>query len=331
MRHAKAVTGFPVAALPVWPAGGVPADTLARDIARWVDAPALATLVQSFGGALPAAATEARLAYLDEFSTVWDSRHGGERLDACYPERDEATRQLVLAAATALGLAGRERPSADRYDHVLILGGGPVTGQARSRFAADLLADGVAAGEVSALGSLRPLAVSSAALGAADLTEGDGMLMAAQEAFPPLGAVTAGGGTTAAGHDWWVKTYPSTGLRVNVIAAPPTQPGRRANTADTMRGWAELVARPAPEDHILIVTTHLYVPFQHADAIDTLGLPYRCGIDTVGFDTATFHAWPKGPAHAGEVLQELRSAIRSMRTLHRSVQGVRPVGEPGGR
>jgi hypothetical protein len=317
------VSHFPPVRLPVWPAGGASTATLAEDIADWVGSAALAALVERFGGTVPAGDTGSRLAYLDDFSIVWDSRRGGERSQARYAEHDEPTRRLVLAAATALGLAGRERPAADHYDHVLILGGGPITGRARSRFAADLLAGGVTTGAVAGLGSLRPLPVTSAALGAAvELTEGDGMLMAAQEAFPPLGDTTVRQGTTEAGHDWWVKTYPSEVGPVSVVAAPPTQPGRRANTADTMLAWADLVGRPTPQERILLVTTHLYVPFQHADAISTLGLPYRCGIDTVGFDTATFQAWPKGPAHVGEFLQELRSAIRSLRTLYDSLQRI---------
>ena len=317
------VSTFPPVALPAWPAGGAPVEALARDIADWVGSPALAALVRRFGGDIPSGDVATRLTYLDEFSIVWDSRRGGERSQARYADHDEATRQLVIAAATALGLADRERPATDRYDHVLILGGGPVTGRARSRFAANLLDGGVTTGTVAALGSLRPLPVTSAALGSpVELTEGDGMLMAGQEAFPPLGDVTARHGTTEAGHDWWVKTYPSGMGPVTVVAAPPTQPGRRAITADTMLGWAELVARPTPDERILLVTTHLYVPYQHADAIATLGLPYRCGIDTVGFDTATFPAWPNGPAHVGEFLQELRSAIRSMRTLHARLERV---------
>lgn len=165
--------------------------------------------------------------------------------------------------------------------------------------------------------------MTSAALGSpVELTEGDGMLMAVQEAFPPLDTVAVRSGTTEAGHDWWVKTYPTTSGQVNVIAAPPTRPGMRANTADTMLGWAELVTRPTPEERVLVVTTDLYVPFQHADAIKTLGLTYRCGIETVGFSTRTFHAWPKGPSRTGELLQELRSAIRSLRALHASAERV---------
>ncbi|HEY0698378.1 MAG TPA: hypothetical protein VGD43_11280 [Micromonospora sp.] len=315
------MTGFPVARLPVWPAGGGSTETLARDIADWVNSAALAALLHAFGSAMPGGDTGARLAYLDDFSIVWDSRGGGERLDARYAERDEPTCQLIAAAVSALGLAGREQPAADRYDHVLILGGGPVTGRARSRFAADLLDGGVTTGTVAGLGSLRPLPSTSAIEGV-ELTEGDGMLIAVREAFPPSGDVTGRSGTTEAGHSWWVKSYPSTGGQVSVIAAPPTRPGLRANTADTMLGWAELAARPTPDERVLVVTTDLYVPFQHADAIMTLGLPYRCGIETVGFSTRTFHAWPKGPSHTGELLQELRSAIRSMRSLYTAAQRV---------
>jgi hypothetical protein len=68
---------------------------------------------------------------------------------------------------------------------------------------------------------------------------------------------------------------------------------------------------------VLLVTTDLYVPFQHVDAIKTLGLDLRCGIETVGFSRRTFPHWPSGPAKHGELLQEIRSAILSLHNLLR--------------
>jgi hypothetical protein len=314
------MTPFPVTSLPTWPAGGIATPEMAEQIAGWASAPAFAALVEAFGGTPPDGDIGARLGYLEDFSIVWDSRAGAERLDTRYVESDEQTRRLVAAAAAALGLTGYERPAADRYDHVLVLGGGPVTGRARARFAADLLDAGVNGQTVSGLGSLRPLPVSSAALGdGIEMTEGDGMLLAVQEAFPPLAEPEVRSGSTVNGHGWWVKSYPAAKVDVRVLAAPPTRLGQRANTADTMVGWAELVTAPGPGDRILVITTDLYVPFQHAEAIRTLGLAYRCGIETVGFSTRTFHGWPKGPSHTGELLQEIRSAIRSMRALHNTL------------
>jgi len=312
------MTQFPIVRLPAWPAGGATPEALAHDIAQWIDSAAMAALVRAFGGDLPAGDVDARLAYLEDFSMVWDSRAGGERIDARYIERDDATRKLIEATAPALGLAGRQRPALDHYDHVLVLGGGRITGRARAHFAAELLSSGTSAGTVTGLGSLRELPARPGQQGDPEIaTEGDAMLAAVRQAFPPAGEITTRAGTTADGNGWWVKSYVSDGRPVSVVAAPPTRPGQRANTPDTLTGWAELVTRPAATDRVLLVTTDLYVPFQHAEAIRVLGLPHRCGIDTVGFDTRSFGAWPNGPSHPGELLQELRSAIRSLHNLHR--------------
>lgn len=73
------------------------------------------------------------------------------------------------------------------------------------------------------------------------------------------------------------------------------------------------------------MTAPIYVPFQHCDAIRTLGVPYGCAIDTVGVDPTLADApLPEPTLTPGRYLQEVRSAIRSMRTLHASVSAVEP-------
>ncbi|MEV6525746.1 hypothetical protein AB0M43_27740 [Longispora sp. NPDC051575] len=97
-----------------------------------------------------------------------------------------------------------------------------------------------------------------------------------------------------------------------ILAAPSRTPGRRANTADTYRYWAE---NYSPTGRLLLVTSTAYVPFQHCDALRVLGLEYGCEIDTVGLAPT---ALPFTPAN---YLQEVRSAIRSMRALHAVLTG----------
>jgi hypothetical protein len=67
-----------------------------------------------------------------------------------------------------------------------------------------------------------------------------------------------------------------------------------------------------------MVTAPIYVPFQHCDALRTLALPYGCGIDTVGVDPTApwLRAFPEPAPTPGRHLQEIRSAIRSLRALH---------------
>jgi hypothetical protein len=88
----------------------------------------------------------------------------------------------------------------------------------------------------------------------------------------------------------------------------------RANTADGFVGWAELLPGAAHGAQLLLVTTDMFVPFQHCDAVRVLGLGYGATIETIGFATATSR-WVRA-ARTFEVLQEVRSAILSMRLLH---------------
>lgn len=336
---------FANAALPPCLPGGSTTD-LESSISDWVRSDALAALVNAFGGDpfggdptgthAPAAPTDtgARLAALDLFSAqVWDFRQGGERVEATDPTFSAEIDALVAAAAPALGLAARTRPAWDSYQHVLILGGGLASCLARARLAADLISAGVTTTSVSGLGSLRPLAKSHPDLPYRP-TEGDAMLVAARRTFAPDAEFTYRRGSVAPDEPWWVRTATGSSPTLHVLAAPKAPQRKRANTADTLVGWTTLVTRPEPTDRILVVTTDLYVPFQHSDAIRIIGLPYRCGIDTLGLNTIRPN--PSGAETAGlemagagtagadgvprsttaKILQEVRSAIQSVRALH---------------
>lgn len=94
---------------------------------------------------------------------------------------------------------------------------------------------------------------------------------------------------------------------------------RWANTADGYAGWASLVATPQPGERVLVVTTDLFVPFQHCDAVRLLGLAHGCEIDTVGFAPIDYPQWLP-PYSTTHLLMEVRSAILSMCTLYEEWQ-----------
>jgi hypothetical protein len=248
-------------------------------------------LVGAFGGDLPDAAPGDLLAWLDEFSGAhWDFRAGRER-DQVRVELPGPLAAAALTAARGLGLTGAAEPSHAGYAHLLILGGLARACLQRTEHAARLAAR-LRIGAVAALGSLRPLGPEERALPGAEgcATEADALAAGVRAAFA---------------------------ADVPVLVAPPGDPGApRANTADTYAHWAAL-AGPRPDERILIVTSPIYVPFQHCDAIRILALPYRCGIETVGFDPSR-SGTPQPPGAAGpdRVLPEIRSAIRAARALH---------------
>ncbi|WP_433311772.1 hypothetical protein [Micromonospora chersina] len=313
-------------ALPAGAVGTTRAE-LTAGVRAWVDSPPMRALVGHFGGDWPAGDLSAVLAGLDDFSARhWDFRGGRERPDAREPAFDPATVGLVLDAAAALGLVRAVPPTLPRYAHLLVLGGLAHACLRRTAYAAHL-ARTIAGvdGEVAVLGSFRALSpVESRML--ADLgvhgcaTEVDALDAGVRVAFGVDAPSEEIGEDADHPHRAWSsRTYRPTGAPpVRVLAAPSGEPDRRrAHTADTQRFWAGHV-RLRDGDPVLMVTAPIYVPFQHCDALRTLAVPFGCGVDTVGVDPAlaTPVRVPEPTLTAGRYLQEIRSAVRSMRALH---------------
>ncbi|MEV4465874.1 hypothetical protein AB0J51_19890 [Micromonospora echinofusca] len=308
-------------------AAGTSAEAITAGVRAWVGSAPLRGLVGHFGGDWPDGDLAAVLARLDDFSARhWDFRGGRERPDAREPAFDPATARLVLATAAALGMVRPAVPARPRYAHLVVLGGLAHACQRRVAYAAHLLRAGTrVTGEVAVLGSFRPLSeVECRALDAAGVPPCDTEVAALDAAVRRefgVAAPTEDDGRDAGHphHSWSSRTYrPVGGPPVRVLAAPSSDPARRrAHTADTQRFWAEHV-RLRAGDPVLTVTAPIYVPFQHCDALRTLAGPYGCAIETVGVDPALpdVAGLPEPALTPGRYLQEIRSAIRSMRALH---------------
>lgn len=311
--------------------GGADTAAITAGIAGWVGAAPLRGLVAHFGGDWPGGDLAAVLAGLDDFSARhWDFRGGRERPEAREPAFDPATAARVLAAAAALGLVRPRPPARPGYAHLVVLGGLAHACLRRVAYAAHLLRAGTrVTGEVAVLGSFRPLSPTEHAMLAAAGVAGCDTEVAALDAAVRLAFGVTGlaeqDGVDAGHphHSWSSRTYRPVGTPpVRVLAAPSSEPDRRrAHTADTQRFWAEHV-RLAPGDPVLLVTAPIYVPFQHCDALRTLAVPYGCRIETVGVDPALpdLATLPEPTLSPGRYLQEIRSAIRSMRALHATLR-----------
>ncbi|WP_432826576.1 hypothetical protein [Dactylosporangium sp. CA-092794] len=306
-------------ALPPCGPGGPDPEAIAASIGAWVTSPALAELVARFGGTVPGTPVADALEHVAEFSRVWDFRGGvRERFDT---ERIDYGGELdarLRALIHALGLSGSHRPAHDRYDHVVVLGGGIRVTLGRTEYAARLLTEGLAARAVTGLGSLRRRDDrehrEALRLGLDPVeTEADMMTAGLRRALDlPEPAAVRGG------DDWWHRSWPAprpSTAEVHVLAAASTRPPLRANTADTLLGWAEHVHTPVPGERLLFVTNDPYVLHQHCDVIRLVGARYGCGVETIGFDEATMRAWGR-PLSTTELLQEVRSALLAMRNLH---------------
>ncbi|WP_422772283.1 hypothetical protein ACN28C_04275 [Plantactinospora sp. WMMC1484] len=329
-------------------AAGTSRDDLVAGLTGWVRSRPLRDLVAAFGAELPDRMAPAELlAWLDDFSARhWDfrRRHGAaERDEVAETDLAPAVAELVRTAAEALGLAGPRPVPARRYDHLLVLGGLARSCLDRTAYAAWLVGTGtVEVGEIAALGSFRPLRPveidrlhlpagrTGGGAPAAQLDGGyevDAMELGVRAAFgcpAPVQQRRSAGEITH--RSWSVAVYrPAAGPVVRVLAAPSTEPAtRRAHTSDTYHFWATEL-RPAPGARLLVLTSQLYVPFQHCDAIRTLGLGYGCQVETVGLDPALFPGHASAEPGADRYLQEIRSAIRSIRNLF-GVLGELPPG-----
>ena len=322
--------GIALPRVPLLPAGD--RDELRDALQRWVDSQALHAAVSEFAGEVPAAPLADQLQWLEEFSAKWDYRCGKERNLAEVPRLKPETQKVAFAAAEALGLIGAETPEEHRdgrdrpvrYEHVLILGGLVRACLARPLHAAKLLRDGIIeAGSVTALGGFRTIAGDE--VGMVEQVTGEHV----DDEFHAMDAGVRGAfGLTdpqsergedsdMLGASWRVREYSADDLPIRVVAAPSLAPGdRRANTPDTYAWFATQLAQLRRGDRVLIVTTEIYVPYQHADALRMLLLPYGAMIDTVGVLPGNAHPALRQTFGPDKYLQELRSTICAYCALH---------------
>lgn len=297
-------------------------------IREWVGSEPIRDLVQVFGGDTDAVFAGddlgAWLARLDEFSDRWDSRQGSERNVAAGLELTAHQIRIVEGASEALGLTRSSEPHSDTYDHLLMLGGLLRACVTRPAFAAHLvLNDRIQVGSVTALGGHRPFRGDEFELarraGFEDVSDEFSALDAGTRRAFGLGAPTSEEGQPLDVDNaaWSIRTYAtSDGTKVRVAAAPSSQPElRRANTADSYAWFAQEVGSVSAGSRILIITTAIYVPAQHAAAVRMLSLPFGAIVETVGIIPGEVIPELDQQFTPSNYLQEIRSAIRSLREL----------------
>jgi hypothetical protein len=332
-----AMTSVTYDAVPL-PAGvaGADAREIIAGVHGWISSRPMRDLVVGFGGKLPDLDTGDLLAWLDAFSAEhWDFRRmeaekrampaafGVERDQVVGFEFTPATAELVSAAAQALGLVTAAPPAHPSYDHVVVLGGLAPACLQRTAYTAHLVRGGLETATMAALGSFRALGDHErAVLGEPAEFEVDAMEIGVRRAFGAERPIQRRGSTGAVERtSWRVHTYVyDSDHRVDVLAAPADTGRDRANTPDTYAFWAADV-NVAAGDRVLVVTTPLYVPFQHSDALRMLR-GYGCTVETIGFAATAIDGAPAyQPPMPDRYLQEIRSGIRSMRNLVETLGG----------
>lgn len=312
------------------------------EIDAWLSSDPLAELVNRFGKGSPEGDLMERLAYLDGFTAgAWNFRKtdSDDVLERNQVDTDAISgdeEQVVLDAAAALGLVTPEPPRYDHYDHVVMLGGLVRANLWRPAYAAYLMRNGVRARNIVALSAYRKMAnnekdplkdepnllklfglppyqyeweVMEAGLRRAfDLNE-----MVVEVQSPP---------ETPENKRERVSSGLTNEGKVQLVVAPAPPDKKRATTPDTYEYWAEKVAHVKDGDRVLVVTSCIYVPFQHAAAVQYLG-PHGCVIDTVGIDHAAVDDSAAPQQFRGvNYLLEIRSAIIAYRRLVRATMAL---------
>jgi hypothetical protein len=223
--------------------------------------------------------------------------------------------ELTYSAAEELGMINPRPPSRSGYDYLLILGGLATGVEPRVRYAAQLVERGLDIGQqIAALGSFRPLQQRELPLSARYASDSRYEIDHLVAMLTALFAVTRGWSTQVHGDpsrdperaSLTATSVAPSGRILTAFAAESSDPSRRpANTADTYLLLAREVGLRERE-RILVVTSGLYVPYQHLDAVRVLS-DWGVSIETVGVPSSR-----SGPTHrASAYRQEVRSMLRS--------------------
>ena len=291
-----------------------------RSTASWLDSAEMTELLARFDRTLTAAGLRNRLAEAEQISRdIFDFRQGGERWEAKKAEFSRRTVEAADALVARIYRDPQDLPATELGEptHGLVLGGRINSCLLRAELLADLLEQGLQVGHLWGLGSRRDVVererevASGLHLGPVT-DELDAMCAALCYALNlPHGAERS---RRSPREVRWLTMSP---IPVAGLAAEPGEGNARATTSDTYRFFLEAAGSVTENDRILIITSALHAPFQHAQALAELSVPTGATITSVGAHIATSReAAVRAEWTTAEWLQEIRSAIWSMRIMY---------------
>lgn len=304
--------------------GGYSPDHLDRALLEWATSPPLRALAEASGWPWPVSRSPLDLlSRLADLSADWDFRANRERHLIERTPAEASGRQipdaLVVGAASALGLVTSSGAPGREFSHLVVLGGQARACVNRTHYAAELVRGGIRARKVVALGAHRQLDDGEQEHVTGQFADEAEVLLAATRAAFGLGtplvcdepAVRPDPGKPAEFHAASARyLWPE----AEVVIAPSDMPqNRRAKTGDQLRYWADL-AGLGHEHDVLILTTQIYVPYQHLVATRVLGLERGCAVYSCGVDAAS-SLLPGRDFGGRDYLQEIRAAIRAALAL----------------
>jgi hypothetical protein len=291
-----------------------------QSTASWLDSAEMTELLARFDHTLTATGLRNRLAEAEQISRdIFDFRQGGERWEAKRAEFSPRTAEAVDALIARIYRDPQNFPATELGEptHGLVLGGRINSCLLRAELLAEFLAQGLDVGHIWGLGSRRDVVevereVASRLHLGPIADELDAMCAALSYALNlPKGIDESRRSPSE------VRRLAMSPIPVFGLAAEPGQGNVRATTSDTYRFFLETAGSVTRRDHVLIITSALHAPFQHAQALAELSVPTGATITSVGAHIGTSRqATVRTEWTTAEWLQEIRSAIWSMRVMY---------------
>jgi hypothetical protein len=331
---AAAGPDFEPVPLPTLAPGELSAARLAPVLRDWVSSAPVRALAAASGWDWPSRAdTGELLQWLAARSADWDFRGRGGGVERNFIGTEPADvngrvvpEELIVSAATALGLVSATPVPPERFTSLVVLSGLVRACVNRTRYARTLLDQGVQAASVTVLGGHRELRGDELVLakeqGFGDaFDEAEVVLAATRQAFglgEPEESEAAGPPRSGWDDELWGAAARYRWPGTQVLIVPAGEPGRRVNTADQLLYWADRggIGR---DDRVLLLTTQIYVPFQQLSALQVLGIERGCAVRCCGVDPR--HSFLPGASFTGRsYLQEIRSALLAAARLMTAVR-----------
>jgi hypothetical protein len=267
-----------------------------------------------------------KLMWLKGFSNTYlDTRKGKLRSEVKAVELTEEQEAAIMAFTDELNMQGETNASQRRYGFIEVLGGAKQSNRLRVEHARKQMEADVHAPFLLLLGSERRLKdaeikdTANYAPGAQteyDLLAGAletefGVTDFEEVAFGPDGQPI----DPASPDAGKVRFYElPNGTRALLVSAPCVEGKGQANTTDTHNFIGAVLGeeRYREAGSILLVTTDVYVPFQHADAMRLLGLRRGLTVESIGYGGID------RPAQA--YANEINAAINKAYALNEEIQ-----------
>ena len=262
------------------------------NISDWVNSVALKNMVAIFGKEIPSGSLKSKIEWLNEFANEWDYRKkqssDGERWTVTAEPIAEANASKIMEYVRVLGLVDIEKPI--KYpDYILPLGGALFSNYNRPKKAKEIIDSmNIQSCDIVALSGTRPItdversSVDTYAPSA--ITEFEAISQGMEKVF----------GLNSKRYkeehyrneninlEWAQRTYDEKyhNNKIISLAAPSSDPNRRANSRDTFLYFLEKF-NVKKGDKLLLVTSTIYVPFQLLRFMD-LAIENGFYVDCVG-------------------------------------------------